>query len=133
MKCGNCGSSKVKRAIRDQSFTYKGEATIIAAVKGDWCNACGEVMLDRPEIDRTSAAIGVFIKTVNGKRVDREFICEVRKKLALGQREAGTLFGGGANAFSRYENGKAKPPVALVQLFRVLERHPELLDEIRVR
>jgi HTH-type transcriptional regulator / antitoxin MqsA len=132
MKCGNCGSSKVKRAIRDQPFTYKGETTIIAAVKGDWCGACGEVMLDRPEIDRTSAAVGVFIKTVNGKRVDREFIGEVRKKLALGQREAGTLFGGGANAFSRYENGKAKPPVALVQLFRVLERHPELLDEIRV-
>lgn len=132
MKCGNCGSSKVKRATRDQAFTYKGETTIIAAVKGDWCGACGEVMLERPEIDRTSAAMGAFIKTVNGKRVDREFISEVRKKLALGQREAGTLFGGGANAFSRYENGKAKPPVALVQLFRVLERHPELLDEIRV-
>ncbi len=27
-----------------------------------------------------------------------------------------TIFGGGVNAFSRYENGKTKPPLALVKL-----------------
>lgn len=35
------------------------------------------------------------------------------------------------SAFSRYENGKAKPPLALIQLLKVLDRHPELLGEIR--
>ena len=40
-------------------------------------------------------------------------------------------FGGGINAFSRYENGKTKPPLALVRLLKVLERHPELLNEVR--
>lgn len=59
------------------------------------------------------------------------FIAGVRKKLHLGQREAAELFGGGVNAFSRYENGKTKPPLALVKLLKVLERHPDLLDEIR--
>ncbi|MGB4336010.1 MAG: type II toxin-antitoxin system MqsA family antitoxin [Chromatiaceae bacterium] len=44
------------------------------------------------------------------------FIAGVRKKLHLGQREAAELFGGGVNAFSRYENGKTKPPLALVRL-----------------
>jgi HTH-type transcriptional regulator/antitoxin MqsA len=55
----------------------------------------------------------------------------VRKKLQLDQREAAEIFGGGINAFSRYENGKTKPPLALVQLLRVLDRHPELLDEVK--
>ncbi len=41
------------------------------------------------------------------------------------------IFGGGVNAFSRYENGKTKPPVAPVKLLRLLEQYPELLDEIR--
>ena len=41
------------------------------------------------------------------------------------------MFGGGVNAFSRYENGKAKPPLSLVKLFRLLDRHPGLLEEIR--
>jgi HTH-type transcriptional regulator / antitoxin MqsA len=53
------------------------------------------------------------------------------KKLDLDQREAGEIFGGGVNALSRYENGKAKPPVALVKLLKVLDRHPELLGEVR--
>jgi HTH-type transcriptional regulator/antitoxin MqsA len=55
----------------------------------------------------------------------------VRKKLALDQREAAEIFGGGVNAFSRYENGKTKPPLSLVKLLKVLERHPDLLAEIR--
>jgi hypothetical protein len=41
------------------------------------------------------------------------------------------IFGGGVNAFSRYENGKTKPPLALVKLLKVLDRHPELLGEVR--
>jgi HTH-type transcriptional regulator / antitoxin MqsA len=54
----------------------------------------------------------------------------VRKKLDLDQRQAAQIFGGGVNAFSRYENGKTKPPLALVKLLRVLDKHPELLLEI---
>ena len=60
------------------------------------------------------------------------FIDFVRKKLALDQREAGEIFGGGVNAFSRYENGKTKPPLALVKLLKVLDRHPDLLNEVRM-
>jgi HTH-type transcriptional regulator/antitoxin MqsA len=48
-------------------------------------------------------------------------------------REASEIFGGGVNAFSRYETGKARPPVALVKLLRVLDRHPELLEEVRAK
>ena len=55
----------------------------------------------------------------------------MRKKLDPNQREAGEIFGGGMNAFSRYENVKTKPPVALVKLLKVLDRHPELLGGVR--
>ena len=60
------------------------------------------------------------------------FIDFVRKKLELDQKEAGEIFGGGVNAFSRYENGKTKPPLALVKLLKVLDRHPDLLNEVRM-
>jgi HTH-type transcriptional regulator/antitoxin MqsA len=33
--------------------------------------------------------------------------------------------------FSRYENGKTKPPLALVKFLMVFDRHPKLLDEVR--
>jgi HTH-type transcriptional regulator/antitoxin MqsA len=60
-----------------------------------------------------------------------KFIRSVRKKLDLDQRQTGAIFGGGVNAFSRYETGKAEPPVALVKLLALLDRHRELLNEIR--
>lgn len=55
----------------------------------------------------------------------------MRKKLGLGQREAAEIFGGGINAFSRYENGKTKPPLALVKPFKLLDRPPDLLNEVK--
>jgi len=72
-----------------------------------------------------------FSKQVNAAIVDPEFITKVRKKLALDQRGAAELFGGGVNAFSRYESGKTKPPLALVILLKILDRHPDLLSEVR--
>ena len=71
-----------------------------------------------------------FHKQVNAATVDPGFITSVRKKLDLGQ-QAAQLFGGGVNAFSRYETGKTRPPLALGKLLKVLDRHPELLDEVR--
>ena len=67
-------------------------------------------------------------------RVDAEEIAEltrIRKKLKLTQQEAAKLAGGGKNAFSRYERGQAKPVAAVINLFRLLDKHPALLKELR--
>jgi HTH-type transcriptional regulator/antitoxin MqsA len=116
---------------RDMPYAYKGEATVIPALTGDFCPACGEAILDAAESTRSSALMLEFNRQVNATIVDPAFIASVRKKLALDQREAAEIFGGGVNAFSRYENGKTKPPLALVKLLRVLDRHPDLLDEVK--
>jgi HTH-type transcriptional regulator/antitoxin MqsA len=82
--------------------------------------------------ERVMREMQAFSKQVNAAIVDPAFIVKVRKKLALDQREAAEIFGGGVNAFSRYETGKTKPPLALVKLLKVLDLHPELLEEIKV-
>jgi len=131
MKCPSCGAAKLIRDTRDVPYVYKGKNTIIPEVTGDFCPACGEVVLDREHGDRYSDLIGAFQRQVNSAYVDPAYIVKVRKKLDLDQREAAEIFGGGVNAFSRYENGKTKPPLALVKLLKVLDRHPDLLNEIR--
>ena len=130
MKCPNCGAAELIHDTRDVVHTYKGETTTIPAVTGDFCSTCGEIVLDREHGDRYSELIGRFQRQVNAAYVDPAYIVRVRRKLNLDQREAAELFGGGVNAFSRYENGKTKPPLALVKLLRILDRHPELLNEI---
>ena len=131
MKCPVCGAAELIHDTRDLPYTYKGETTIITAVTGDFCSACAESILDAAESNRVMREMRTFSKQVNAAIVDPSFITNVRKKLDLDQREAAELFGGGINAFSRYENGKTKPPLALVKLFKLLDRHPELLGEVR--
>jgi len=131
MKCPACGAAELVHDTRELPYTYKGETITIPAVVGDYCSACGESVLDAAESARVSAGMLAFNRQVNASIVDPAFIASVRKKLALDQREAAEIFGGGINAFSRYENGKTKPPLALVKLLKVLDRHPELLDEVR--
>jgi HTH-type transcriptional regulator / antitoxin MqsA len=131
MKCAFCGEAKMRRGKRDLPYTYKGEETVIAGVKGDYCALCGEVLMDAAESARVSAAMIAFNRQVNASGVDPSFIVSVRKKLALDQREAAAIFGGGVNAFSRYETGKTRPPMALVKLLKVLDRHPDLLAEVK--
>lgn len=131
MKCPVCGAAQLIHDTRDLSYTYKGETTVIAAVTGDFCPACAESILDASESNRVMREMSAFSKHVNAAIVDPTFIVAVRKKLNLDQRQAAEIFGGGINAFSRYENGKTKPPLALIKLLKLLDRHPNLIDEIR--
>jgi HTH-type transcriptional regulator / antitoxin MqsA len=132
MKCPVCGAAELIRDTRDLPYTYRGESTVIPAVTGEFCPACAESILDAAESERVMREMRAFSREVNASMIDPEFIVKVRKKLALDQREAAEIFGGGVNAFSRYENGKTRPPLALVKLLKVLDRHPELLEEIKV-
>lgn len=131
MKCPVCGAVELIHDKRDLLYVYKGESTVIPDVSAEFCSACGESVTDMAESERVMREMQAFNKQVNAAIVDPSFIVEVRKKLDLGQREAGEIFGGGINAFSRYENGKTKPSLALVKLLKVLDRHPDLLDEVR--
>ncbi len=131
MKCPCCGAADLIHDTRDIAYTYKGETTSIPAVTGDFCPACGEAVLNREQGDRYSELLGVFQRQVNAAYVDPGYIAKVRRKLDLDQRQAAEIFGGGVNAFSRYENGKTKPSLALVKLLKLLDRHPDLLHEIK--
>ena len=129
--CPTCGAVAMVHDTRDLPYTYKGETTTLPAVTGDFCTACDGSVLDAAQSRRSMQMMLAFTKQVNAAIVDPAFITSVRKKLELDQREAAELFGGGVNAFSRYENGKTKPPLALVKLLKVLDRHPDLLAEVR--
>lgn len=131
MKCPVCGAAELIHDTRDIPYTYKGESTLISSVTGDFCPACAESILGAAESERVMREMNLFNKQVNASIVDPGFIASVRKKLSLDQKEAAEIFGGGVNAFSRYENGKTKPPLALVKLLKVLDRHPDLLNEIK--
>ncbi|WDY56378.1 type II toxin-antitoxin system MqsA family antitoxin [Pseudomonas sp. PSKL.D1] len=131
MRCPACGGAELAPDVQGMPYSYKGVATVITGVSGDYCSACGECVLGHDEAMRVSTLMTAFERQVNATVVDPSFIVSIRRKFDLDQREAGEIFGGGVNAFSRYENGKTTPPVALIKLFKLLDRHPELFEEVR--
>ncbi|STQ73402.1 type II TA system antitoxin MqsA family protein [Hafnia alvei] len=131
MHCPECGSKNTIKDYRDIPFTYKGQSTVVKAVGADWCLDCGEGVIFKDESLRIDSILTEFNKQVNASIIDPEYVVAMRKKLNLSQSEAGEIFGGGVNAFSRYETGKALPQVSTIKLLKLLDKYPELLEEIR--
>ncbi len=129
MKCPACGG-KMTRAIQDLHYVYKGVHLVVPALDALVCDVCREALFATPEDGaRYDAAIRTHIAAVNLNSAPD--LRAIRKRLKLTQAEAGRIFGGGVTAFSRYERGEVKPPVALVKFFQVLDRHPDLLAELK--
>ena len=131
MECPNCEYHPMVTTTRDIPFTYKGETMVVRNVGGDHCSLCDEFILNSDESKRIDEILKEFVKNINARTFDPMFVKNVRTKLGLKQQEAGRIFGGGPNAFSRYETGKAQPPVAVVKLLKILDKHPEFLPEVR--
>ncbi len=92
------------------------------------CGHCGEVEFDAESAHRYVQAGDVLVLKQRAKQSDE--IRRIRLKLKLSQIAAARLTGGGHNAFSRYERGQAAPMPAVLNLFRILDKHPELLKEL---
>lgn len=124
MKCQACNKGHLTQKSKAQTFTYKGKS-IILKQPGMWCNFCEEGILSGDDIAKTEKAFEAFKLTVD-EFLRPEEIRHIRKDiLKISQEEAGKIFGGGKNGFSRYERGEIKPLLAVSNLLKMFERHPE--------
>ena len=115
--------------VRDLKTIIDGLSFTVSAVSGWHCPVCAEVEFDEGEGARYSAALAVARESVNERKA--KALRDIRKRLKLTQVEAGLLFGGGVSAFSEYENGRTQPHKSTWALMRILDKHPELLNELR--
>ena len=45
MKCPTCGAAALLPATRDVPYVVEGQTTVLPAVTGEFCSACGEQVL----------------------------------------------------------------------------------------
>lgn len=129
-KCLNCDAGRGMVRFDGETFVIEHHGLVAKApgLSGWRCGACGEIEFDEPSARRYAAAGDKLV--LKSRERQRAEIRRIRRKLGLSQIEAARLTGGGHNAFSRYERGEATPLPAVVNLFRLLDRHPELLKEL---
>ena len=127
--CPSCGTPEMAFDSRDIPFNYKGERLVVKQIRGWFCSTCPEAQFDDGEGVRYAAEIDRFVKIIDSTQ--GEDLRRIRRKLHLSQKEAAQLFGGGVNAFSEYERGVTKPAKSTLLLVKILDKHPDLVDEVR--
>ncbi len=130
--CPNCETGHLHKDARSVKITRKDLSATVKNVAGLFCDHCDEIEFDEStdSAERYAAA---------GDRLLLQYRTEAaatlksqRRRLKLTQAQASMLTGGGHNAFSRYETGAAQPIPAVYNLFNILDRHPEILKELKV-
>lgn len=127
--CPQCGALMERSDVHAETIWFEDESLRLENLSGWFCTACDEAIFDDESACRYGAAGDTLIARVRERK--QADIRRIRKKLRLTQIEAGELVGVGKIAFSRYERGESQPPGPLVKLLRLIDRHPELLAEIR--
>ena len=127
--CANCGAPGAV-AFKGETFrvSHKGVSAEVRGLSGRRCSSCAEIEFDRRSAKRYAAAGDKLV--LRARAAQQSEIRRIRRKLGLSQARAAELTGGGHNAFSRYERGESAPLPAVVNLFRLLDRHPDLLKEL---
>ena len=127
-ECLNCSNPAMEYGKRDVTIVRDGMKSVVKNILGWHCAVCGEIEFAKGQAKRYNDVLQALKAKVSDR--DAHDLARIRKKLKLTQQQAAVLTGGGKNAFSRYENGQAKPMAAVVNLFRLLERNPKLMKDL---
>lgn len=128
--CANCETGHLQRAVRDVKITRQNLSATVKNIAGLFCDACHEIEFDsNTDSAQRYAAAGDKLVLKNREAAAAALKLQ-RKRLKLTQAQASIITGGGHNAFSRYETGAAQPLPAVVNLFKLLDKHPEMLKEL---
>ena len=125
--CPETGKPMV-RDTRPMTINYKSQSATIQ-MPGWYCDESGESIHTGEDMKVSDAALKELknkVDLLNPQEVKR-----IRTKIGLTQREAGAIFGGGPNAFQKYEQGTVTVSKPMSNLLRLLEKHPEDVEELR--
>ncbi len=115
-KCSKCGSSNFDEHIESDDFIRNGQSFSVD-VEHSVCCQCGYEVIFAEQIKRNDCVLRDAWRKIDGLLTANEIVA-LRKKLDLTQQDAAKVFGGGVNAFSKYERSEVIQSVAMDKLMR---------------
>src|SRR5690554_3721511 len=99
--CKLCGSQKIQQYTEVESVEYK-QAVLPVPMEYSVCDECGREFIATEQIRRNDAAVRDAKRAQDGLLTGSDIV-RLRRELDLNHEMAALLFGGGRNAFSKYE------------------------------
>lgn len=128
--CPMCEHDSLTPSTYSDTFQHRGADLVVEGLECYVCDECGADPVFEDQIRRNHVRVVDARRRADGLLTGRE-ILDLRKSLGLSQKDASEVFGGGANAFSKYERGEVAQSVAMDRLLRLVARYPLLLDDVR--
>ena len=126
LKCPACCSSELVLENYADDLEYKGANLHVEGLSQYRCSACDYASETHSQHDDNIAKIKqAFFETKALCKKELNLLTgaeirAIRKQLNLTQQEAAKLFGGGINAFSKYENEEIVQAVSIDRLIRMV-------------
>jgi len=119
------------RDVRPMAIEYKGHALEVD-MPGWYCEHCGEGVHSGKDMVVSDRALNRLKAEVDGLLLP-ETVKRIRKRLKLTQKAAGTIIGGGPNAFQKYESGEVLISKAIASALLLLDSNPDGLAILKSR
>lgn len=120
----NCLSEDIKILTTNEIVKYKGH-DIPFLIEYSVCNNCNHEFVSKQQIHDGDCHLRDAKKAIDGLLTSQQ-IKQARKQLGLTQEQAALVFGGGKNAFSKYERAEVSQSVAMDTLIRVYLDNPKV-------
>ena len=126
--CPIC-NGKLNKETYKKNMSYKNK-TLTIEMNGDYCEECEEGFFSDEEQALVTNRI-LLAKRKADNLLTPENVRRIRKKVKLTQKEAQEIFGGGVNAFSKYERAEVTQPRSTDTLLRLLDNKTLSVEQIR--
>ena len=90
-----------------------------------YCKNCSHEWVSPAQLKESLAQVTAIKRRAQGFLAPQD-IKDLRERHGLTQKQAAIIFGGGDNAFSKYERGEIYPSAAMDKLMRLFDAIPEV-------
>lgn len=126
--CKLCKSENIQELDDVEVISYKGKELSVS-MGYSICNNCEREFVSKQQILSNDSRIRDAKKAVDGLLTSTE-VYHARTSLSLTQEQASLVFGGGKNAFSKYERAEVSQSIAMDKLIRICLKHQYIFNEL---
>lgn len=129
-RCPICEQGDLETLTESRTMDEHGAAFTVDELKYQVCSNCGVEQVGAAELRQNKQLIMAARKRAKNLLTGKE-VREVRKSLGLTQQQAAEYFGGGTNAFSKYETEKVEQNLSMDRFLRVAYVIPSVIPTLR--
>jgi len=128
--CPQCEKGHLSAEVYADDFQHEGRVVRVDGLECYICDQCGADPVYPDQIRRNQARVADAKRRSDGKLTGSD-IRSLRDRLGITQQDASAIFGGGANAFSKYERGDVLQSDSMDRLLKLVALYPALLPVLR--